>query len=184
MPGRSCTGNPNQTVSMPCSNTWLLCLPANFQQKHKVEWGKNSGKRWGRERGGKKGEKCRFCLTVFAECFLGLAAKSQQSRAECDVLTVPKYCQRILFQLTRQSHLSENSIGFFAFFFFFLMKRNLEQWLRKQAGRVKSQGGRLKFYMYILYLVIFLMFPIETSIVALAQFAAFKGCSQSDLYEP
>ena len=98
MPGRSCTGNPNHTgtVSMPCRNTWLLCLPANFQQKHKVERERRKhthtvgGRREG-ERGCKREKKRCFCslLTIFAECFWGLVPKSQteRGRAQCPHFT-------------------------------------------------------------------------------------------------
>lgn len=58
MPWRLCTGNPTQTrtVCMPCHNTWLLCLAANFQKKHKEKW-----KKKGRNEGREGNLKCCFC---------------------------------------------------------------------------------------------------------------------------
>lgn len=84
MPGRMCTGNPNHTgtVSVRCHNTWLLCLPANFLRRLKVDRGGEKKKKniWEKERGrgGKRRDTLFYArpLTVFAGCL----AKSQAER--------------------------------------------------------------------------------------------------------
>lgn len=92
---------------------------------------------------GEKGAVSAFCLTIFAECFLGLAAKSRQSKAECDVLTVPKSCQKGSFQLSRQSYLFQNSTGFLAFFFVVCDKEELTT-IQSVDWEGKKSRGRLK----------------------------------------
>lgn len=48
--------------------------------------------------------------------FEGLYQNRRRSRAESSVLTLPKYCQKCSFQLSRQSCVSHNNISFFIHF--------------------------------------------------------------------
>ena len=169
MPGRSCTGNPNHTgtACMPCHNTWLLCLPANFQQRHKVEREKRRrrrrrrrrrkrrrrrrrgrrkafGGKVGREREEAKGEKNTLFLLVALPSFLHVFSRIVvKSQAEKLSLLYPKSCQKCSFQLSRQSRLSQNNIGFFC------DKENIAMVMQKKKksrlGGWKSQGvGKCK----------------------------------------
>lgn len=52
------------------------------------------------------------CLPSSLNVFEGLHQNPKQSGAEHNVLTLPKSCQKCSFQLSRQSCLSQNNIGF------------------------------------------------------------------------
>lgn len=123
MPGRPCTGNPNHsgTVTMPCSNTWLLCLLANFQQQHKVERGKNSGEKVEeeskRQGGGKKGENCRlFSLPCRLYSMFLSACSKIPSRAGHSAMSspYPNLVRSVLFSSAgRTGFFSQNNTDFF-----------------------------------------------------------------------
>lgn len=163
MPGRSCTGNPNHTgtVSMPCHNTWLLCLPANFQQKHKVDRGETRTHTHSHaythtlteEEEGERGREAKgenavspHCHLPFAECFWGLVEKIPRRKMSS---LYPNSCQKWSFQLSRHSRLSQNNIHFF--FFLFRDKENIPMVIQKGSWKLKNRGIQTFAFMWLTF---------------------------------
>lgn len=77
----------------------------------------------------------RWLLNVFE----GLYQNRRRSRAESSVLTLPKYCQKCSFQLSRQSCVSHNNISFFSHVS--CDKEDISMLMQKKR---KIAGGRVK----------------------------------------
>lgn len=138
MPGRLCTGNPSPTgtVSMPRRNTWLLCLPANFQRKHKVEREKKKTRKRREAEIGCKGRKPLFLLAAYhLRWMFSRACTKIPNGAGQSKMSSLYPNQKCSFHLSRQSRLSLNNMGFCC------AKENIAIVMQKAGRKGKKSAG-------------------------------------------